>query len=225
MSRVAEKFKSFFSEGVAVDFDQSDITSRAIRLRIVDESGGICWELCRRWAVGVLSSTPQTPFDSKTFADRMLEIRYAELVKLVLKHNARSNPQVQANFDIETLSRVKNQDKKRTGIFWFSGLRDREAVIQHMYKNLGVYTFMFGTGGSGGHAVSFEVSKRIIRFFDPNLGLFDTPDAEGETKKKFLEWYSWLWGEPLFKVKEKPTSYKMVAHNGARKLVCYTKTG
>src|SRR5262245_35580806 len=158
------------------------------------EVPGVCWELCRRWVHARLGLNGEFK-RGETVLD-IFPTDGAELAKLVADHQARRDAGVEGNFEVRG-AKIAGSTERARGCCSFTVLRDREAVIEHMYLNPGVYIFGFAGRGQGaaGHAVAFDVAGGHLYLMDPNFGEFTLEAGDAGTRKQFKAWWRNYWGK------------------------------
>lgn len=199
------------------DIDQGAMLNYAKQLGVDRKDvGGVCWELCRRWIAAFLRGgyvTGETASYICTGIDPTsggygLDPKYMQ--ELVNQH-AKTRNNVDGNYDIKDMSRQESTERTRS-CCQFTVLRTRADVLNHIYKNPGVYVYTFTDTGTSGHAVAFALTGERIVFFDPNFGEFTVDGSTKTERDKFLGWWKEFWGR----------YYKADFHKGERKLVRYT---
>jgi hypothetical protein len=183
-----DEFKKVCWMGSCVEFSQYEMLKGAgIEEEKID---GVCFELSRRWVFAIL--TDGDAFDPAKFREVHYGMNKVETEELIRIHNTRATVD-SGNFVVDG-AKTENLVTRRTAgkapaMFRHVVLRNREAVLQQMWNNPGVYLYGF-KGRGGGHAVGFEFKKdHRIRFFDPNLGLYEIPlwsEAALESMRKFF---------------------------------------
>jgi hypothetical protein len=175
---------------------------------------GVCFEWCRRYITYIVTGNWEV---RKTVEMVMwgpgdkdnVNVKYVQM--LIDMHVATRNF-VDGNFNVNGLDRSGQLDRG-VSCFQFTGLRSREDVLNHMYKNEGNYIYAV-TGGTSGHAVAFSVTQNRIIFFDPNCGEVYVPESTKKVRAKFLAWWNGFWDR---------SGMKAEFHKGDRRLVRYTK--
>lgn len=176
---------------------------KQLGLKEADRSG-ICWELCRRWVQRVLEvqGSPLRPGDSVyeiimgkplDESDIFPKPDQDYMKKLIAEHASTNRSDVAGNFNVAGATKGASIERTRS-CFRFTVLRDREAVIEHIYKNPGCFIFVFEQRTGGGHASAFALGDGRLLFFDPNMGEFHVPADSAGTRKGFLDWYKSYWG-------------------------------
>jgi hypothetical protein len=161
------------------------------------EIEGVCFELSRRWVYAVLVAGDD--FDPGNFQKLHYEMNKGDVEDLIRLHKTRASVD-SANFVVDGAKTDELVTRRRKGkkpaLFRHVVLRDREAVLQHMWKNPGVYLYGF-KGQGGGHAVGFEFKQdHRIRFFDPNLGLYEIPLWSEDALDSMRKFFKYVWELP-----------------------------
>lgn len=198
MSAVTEaarlKFISLFDDGIVVEFNQSEMQTTIDRNANPE---GVCFELARRWCFAVL--TDDDAFSPRAFRQAHYGMSTAEMANLLRTHKTRARVDSE-NFTIDGghSDRLVTRRKKGKAPAMFRKvvLRDREAILQQMWNNPGVYLYGF-KGHGGGHVVGFEFKRNTrIRFFEPNLGLYQANGYSEDTLDGFRKFFSYVWELP-----------------------------
>ena len=220
--QAGEKFRELIPDSsVYEEFNQSTmLVDKAVERGLMTQENrqGLCFELCRRWVSQVFY---EPNYNMAGFREAMDTISFGALKDLVEVHKSRCSFQDEGNFTIEGTGIDQNRGRaRRLGCFFYTGLRNRGAILEHIYKNPGLYLYFYGRGAFG-HVVGIEYDSAAqrIQYYDPNLGLYRVTAVNKGKRDNFLKWFSWMWSSNF----DWGTSYKRNSHNGTRKLVCYTK--
>lgn len=189
-----DKFRDLFYYGTCVEFNQSEMQET------IDQNAnaeGVCFELARRWCFAVL--TDGDDFDATNFRDVHYSLSKGEMTELIRVHKTRGRVDSE-NFVVDGATRDRLVTRRKKGklpaMFRKVILRDREAILQQMWNNPGVYLYGF-KGHGGGHVVGFEFKQNSrIRFFDPNLGLYEVPGWSETLLEQFRKFFSYVWDFP-----------------------------
>jgi hypothetical protein len=188
-----EMFAELFYSGSFVTFSQSHMQA----VVNPDDTGrGLCFELTRRWVHRVLEDGDA--FDPVAFRTQYYGQTRAELTALINTHLARSRAWTYENYVVDGAEQQSLVRRRKRGwapsVFRKVVLKNRDAVLEQVWAQPGVYLYSFAGAGSAGHMFGFEyVRDRRIRFFDSNDGLYEIPSASEDAREKFHRFYKVVW--------------------------------
>lgn len=186
------KFEKLFPMGSCVTFNQGNMQRQ---VNPDQDARGLCFELTRRWVHRVLQEGDD--FDPQAFRDQFYGMSRPQLAALINRHAQRSIAWDYENYEVNGATRTGMVRRRGTGrapsIFRKVVLKNRDAALEQMWAEPGVYMFAFAGKGIP-HMFGFEFKKNHrIRFFDSNDGLYEIPNGTDHTFEKFRQFYKVVW--------------------------------